>query len=238
LPTMLRVVEAVANDLANAGFRSWVYKTIPAVYHKHPAEEDRYALFLMNAATTRRDVLSVVPVGSRLPYQGRRDRGIKKARAAGVTVQEDSDVAGYWELLSETLSERFTAAPVHTLDEMTRLRERFPGNIRLFTARRASLLAGVVIYESDRVAHCQYIAASPDGRAVGALDLLFDHLLNVVYRDHPYFDFGSSHEAAGRAVNLGLIDQKEGFGARSVVHDHFEVDLTVPRPGPLTGARR
>ena len=100
------------------------------------------------------------------------------------------------------------------------------------------MLAGVVLYETDRVAHCQYVAASPDGRAVGALDLLFDHLLNVVYRDIPYFDFGSSHEDVGRAINLGLIEQKEGFGARSVIHEHLQIDLTTYRPGMVTGALR
>ena len=97
-------------------------------------------------------------------------------------------------------------------------------------------LAGVVVYQSER-AHCQYIAASPDGRAMGALDLLFDHLLNDEYPDM-FFDFGSSHEGGGRTINRGLIEQKEGFGARSVVHEHYLIDLTTYRPGTLTGALR
>ena len=40
----------------------------------------------------------------------------------------------------------------------------------------------------------------------------------------------------GRVINTGLIDQKEGFGARSVAHDHYRIDLTAVRPGILTGA--
>ena len=65
---------------------------------------------------------------------------------------------------------------------------------------------------------------------------MFDHLLNHVYKDHPYFDFGGSHEERGRAVNVGLIEHKEGFGARAVAHDHYRIDLTKIRPGILTGA--
>ena len=119
------------------------------------------------------------------------------------------------------------------------LRARFPANIRLHTARRDNeLLAGVVVYLSDRVAHAQYIAASPRGREVCALDLLFDHLINDPSHDGDYFDLGGSHEDGGRVINEGLIDQKEGFGARSVAHDHYRIDLTAVRPGVLTGALR
>lgn len=41
-----------------------------------------------------------------------------------------------------------------------------------------------------------------------------------------YLDFGISNENDGRYLNLGLIEQKEGFGARTVVHDFYR--LTVP----------
>ena len=100
------------------------------------------------------------------------------------------------------------------------------------------MLAGVVTYDSDRAGHAQYIAVSPTGRAVGALDLVFDYLLHDVSHDQQFFDFGGSHEDGGRAINAGLIEQKEGFGARAVAHDHYRIDLTSVRPGVLTGALR
>jgi hypothetical protein len=239
VPLFLRAFEALLIHLQNAGFATFDYKTVPHIYHRQPAEDDRYAMFLLGAALSRRDILSVVARDERIPYQTRRLRGIKKARGAGIALREEEDLAQYWQLLSAILAERFGAEPVHTLDEITFLRARFPQNIRLFTARSAEeLLAGVVVYETDRVAHAQYIATSPAGREAAALDLLFDHLLNEVYQNHPYFDFGSSHEDAGRAINVGLIDQKEGFGARAITHDHYRIDLTTIRPGILTEALR
>ena len=138
------------------------------------------------------------------------------------------------------MDERFGAEPVHTLDEIRLLRDRFPLNIFLHTARSATgeLLAGVVTYRSERAIHAQYIAASPAGRDANALDLLFDELLHDVSHDCSYFDFGSSHEEAGRVINEGLIDQKEGFHTSSVVHDHCRIDLAAVRPGMLTEALR
>jgi hypothetical protein len=238
-PDVLRAFEAVLLHLQAAGFRALDYKTVPHIYHCHPAEEDRYALFLLGAELVRRDLLSVVDLGDRLPYQGRRARGVKKAQSAGVTVQPETDFAEYWDLLSAALAERHGAAPVHSLPEIQTLSERFPANIRLHTARQGGrLLAGVVTYESDRVSHAQYIAASPEGRELAALDLMFDHLLNDPGWDYAYFDFGGSHAEDGRVINAGLIDQKEGFGARAVAHDQYRIDLTGVRPGVLTGALR
>jgi hypothetical protein len=237
VPLMLEVFEAVASYLASQGFQEWVYKTIPAIYHRGPAEEDRYALFLAGASLHRRDVLAVVDQRARLPYQERRARAVNRGRKAGLTSGEDDDLAGFWEVVTANLRQRHGVAPVHSPDEIERLRGRFPTNIRLFTCRADSrLLAGVLIYESPTVAHTQYIASTEEGRRAAALDLLFADLLGRHYADRPYFDFGISNEANGRKLNRGLIDQKEGFGARAVAHDHYLLPLADWRPGRLLEA--
>jgi hypothetical protein len=218
----LEILEAVRHYMAGHGFSGLHYKTIPWIYHRQPAEEDRYALFRAGAVLSRRDVLSVVPRQPRLGYQERRKRGIKSARKAGVLVRESDDYAVFWQVLEETLRDRHGVAPVHDLQEIQLLKARFPESIRLFCAYQAQeLVAGVLVYESDRVAHVQYISASAAGRQDHALDLLFDVLLTQTFVDKPYFDFGISNEDGGRVLNHGLVEQKEGFGARSVVHDHY-----------------
>lgn len=225
-PLTLDVFESVTGHLRTAGVRRLFYKTMPPIYHRLPAEEDRYALFLAGAELYRRDVLSVVPNGRSAPWQGRRTRGAAKAEKGGVTIARSGDWAGYWNLLTATLGTRHGARPVHTLDEITRLRGLFPENIALHVASLGNeMLAGVIVYESAEVAHVQYIASSERGREIGALDRLFLTLLDEVYAGKPFFDFGISNEQEGRILNRGLIDQKEGFGARAVVHDFYRVDL-------------
>ncbi len=73
------------------------------------------------------------------------------------------------------------------------------------------------------MARSQYIAANEHGKALGALDLLFDHLINDAYAGWRYFDFGTSHNPADDALNVGLITQKEEFGGRAVVCDTYRV---------------
>ena len=220
----LELLQAVRGYLCAHGLAGLHYKTIPWIYHRQPAEDDRYALFRAGARLSRRDVLSVVPRLDRLRYQQRRTRGVKSARKAGVEVAESSDYAGFWQILAENLHARHGVAPVHSLPEIELLHARFPHAIRLFTARDGgAVVAGAVIYESERVAHVQYISANETGRRAHALDLLFDALLTGTYADKAYFDFGISNEQAGQVLNPGLVEQKEGFGARSVVHDYYEL---------------
>ena len=85
--------------------------------------------------------------------------------------------------------------------------------------------AGAVVYEcNDRVVHVQYGHATPRGKDVGALDLLYLNLIDR-YREKgfAYLDFGNSNEQEGRYLNENLIAQKEGCGGRSVVYRMFEV---------------
>jgi hypothetical protein len=225
-PRMIDAFAALVDDLANSRCRMFYYKTIPTIYHRIPAEEDRYALFRLNAELYRRDVLSVISMQSRAGLQARRRRGAAKAEKKGVMASTSDDWSSFWALLSGNLQDRFGTHPVHTLSEIDQLRRRFPNNIRLHVAGlNDEMVAGTVIYESSQVAHVQYIAASPVGRESGALDQLFVRLLDDTYASKTFFDFGISTERDGKALNRGLIEQKEGFGARAVVHDFYRLKL-------------
>lgn len=228
-PAMLAVFDAIADHLRADGVRELVYKTVPHIYHRYPAEEDRYALFRLGAELVRRDVLAVIEPQRRLPMQERRRRGLRKAEKAGMSVREaagDAEWAAFWAILEDTLREQHGTNPVHSLEEISLLRARFPDNIRLFVAGPdTSVLAGCVVYETETVAHIQYIASSPEGRTNHCLDLLFPSLLDTVFAAKKWFDFGISNEGDGRILNVGLIEQKEGFGARAVVHDHYRLAL-------------
>lgn len=216
------MIEAICAYLPTNGLAVLHYKTIPSIYHQQPAEEDRYALFRAGAALTRRDVLSVVPREGRLKYQERRARGVRSAAKADVEVVESQDFEPFWRVLGDTLRERFGARPVHSLEEIILLRSRFPESIRLFEARVEGLTAaGCVIFETARVAHVQYIATSAAGKKIHGLDAVFDHLLRNVYPDKHFFDLGGSNGDAGDMLNTGLVEQKEGFGARTIVHDYY-----------------
>lgn len=83
----------------------------------------------------------------------------------------------------------------------------------------------VIASVSKNAVHSQYISGTPEGKKKGALDLVISTVINEEFPDIPYFDFGISNEDGGRYLNETLIYQKEGFGARAVCYDTYEILL-------------
>lgn len=225
-PLALDIFAAWLNHCRRAGVSEIVYRSVPAIYHRMPADEDRYAIFYHGGDLYRRDVTSVIDFTAEAPVQERRRRGVRKALKAGLHFEEMSDIAEFWAILNQNLNSRHDTKPVHSLDEILLLRNRFPQNIRLFgVSGSGALHAGALLFCCGGTIHAQYIASSEEGRSQGALDLLFLTLIDRFRESARYFDFGNSNENEGRHLNRGLIEFKEGFGARSIVQDFFRIDL-------------
>jgi hypothetical protein len=218
----LGVFHAVGDHYRALGVERIVYKAVPHVFHRSPAEEDLYALHRLGAKLKRRDISSVISLRESFQFSEGRKQSISKARKAGIRIQTGGDVAEFHSLLSETLR-KHRAVPTHSLQELRLLQTRFPQNIVLHEARMGDALqAGVLVYDFGKVVHTQYMASSEDGRRSEALSFLLAELINSTYADRCYFSFGISSEENGTQLNGGLIAQKEYFGARAVVHDFYE----------------
>lgn len=212
--------------LKQCGLNRIIYKTIPHIYHRHPSQDDLYALFQNNAVLVSRSISSAIDLSERLGYAELRKRQIKKAEKQGFTVSESDSLSEFWAVLEQNLKVNHQAIATHSLPEIEYLKNKFPQNIRLFcTTKNNDVVAGCLIFETDTVAHAQYISASTEGKENGALDLLFDHLISNVFDKKRFFDFGTSTEDYGRLLNVGLISQKEGFGARGIVYDTYQIEL-------------
>ena len=224
---MIEVMDATVAWMKDNGLKRLVYKAVPHIYHRYPCEEDLYALFRHHASLIETNISTTIDMSCPLPLDRGNKSGANAARKAGITVGPSEDWQQYWHLLSSLLDERYDTRPVHTLDEILLLQSRFPDDIRLYTATLdGELLAGVVMYLSAPVAHCQYIGASPRGKESKALTLLFDYLIQEGTRlGYRYFDFGISNEDHGRYLNEGLVQQKSRLGGRGIVYNTFEITL-------------
>jgi hypothetical protein len=227
LADVLGAFAAVLRHLETLGIRRLLYKRIPRFFSSGPDDEIDHALFMLDAKLVRRDCALVVSRDHPLPFRKGRRSEISKARRYGVALREEQDFAPFWnEVLEPRLLARYGVRPVHSLQEISMLASRFPQQIRQFTAYlNQTPVAGATIYETPLVAHVQYSAVGDQGQAVGAIDGLFGWLIRERYADKRYFDFGICNEDEGRTVNFGLADWKEGFGARTCVHDFYEVSV-------------
>ncbi len=224
---MLSLWDAVAEWCRGAGVGEIQYKALPYIYCTHPSQEDIYALWRHGARLVETTLSSVVDLANFNGFDSMRRRHYNYALRHGVKVGPTEDFTSYWRILSDCLRERHATSPVHTLGEIEMLHRRFPDNIRLYGAYyEGEMVAGVCMYESEMVAHSQYIAAAPRGRKLHALAAIFHHLIAEVYPPQcRYFDFGISTENHGRVLNAGLHANKFGYGATGVVYQKFSLKV-------------
>lgn len=210
--------------LLEQGIEKVVYKPTPWIYHTLPAEEDLYAIIqVCGAKLISREISSTVYLPNRPKFSQLRRRCVNKARRNGIIVRESNDIATFWNILNANLEGRYGVSPVHTEKELSLLASRFPDSIKLFMAYDGEeALGGTLVFVMNEIVHTQYIAASPKGKTVGALDMVFDELINEEFSNYRFLDFGKSTEHHGIWLNKNLIHQKEGFGGRGVCYDVYE----------------
>lgn len=225
--TMLEVFEASMAWMRQRGLKELVYKAVPWIYARYPAEDDVYALFRHGAEIRSCQVSAAMPLDQPLLFNQSSRQGRRLLREGSLEIGESDDLEGFWHMLDRRLMERYGEAPVHTVDEMRRLAGRFPNNIRLFMARRrdGQALGGTLVYYAGMVAHTQYIATTEEGRKLNVLPAVVAEIVENHCQGMRYFDFGVSCEDGGRWLNEGLAKQKDSLGGRSVVYTSYSLKL-------------
>lgn len=221
---MLACFESMKSFFKEKNIHKLIYKCIPSIYHAYPSDEDLYALFINEANLIRRDVATVVYLPEKIKFSKGKRWGISKAKQANVEVKQFNDFQLFIECENQILEQKYNTKATHSADEIKRLAESFPDNIKMFGGFiNNELMAGTIIYETPLVAHTQYITTTPQGRDVMALELVMDYLINHHYVNKKYFSFGISTENNGTILNNGLIAQKEMYGGRAITHDFYEL---------------
>jgi hypothetical protein len=223
--------KALLEHLNRNDIQKIIFKQIPSLYCSISCEEIDYALGLANARIERVDLVSAIEINSpdRIKYQRRRCSGINKARENNISALETDDFSQFWnEILTPNLEARYCVRPIHTLQEIQQLDQDNPGKIRQFCAYYDNrIMAGCTVFETDHVAHIQYFSGCGEGRRNGSLDFLVNYLLTDIYQEKKYLDFGNSNRCGWKNVNNGLLDWKEGFGARSYAQRFYEVETAA-----------
>lgn len=223
---VLSLFSAAAEHCLRHGIKAIDYKPLPHIYARRPSQEDLYALYRFGATLIGAQVSSTIDYRDPGTFNTLMRRHLRKAEALAPVIEETRDVAAFHRLLEDCLRERHGVAPVHTAAELTLLRDRFPQNIRFFTASLDGVpQAGVCMYLTGTVAHAQYIATTQRGRELNLLAPLFHHLIALFSTTHRYFDFGTSNEEGGQVLNAGLLRQKSSYGATATLYSRYILQL-------------
>ena len=155
-----------------------------------------------------------------------RNRGLSRGVKNNLIIKEVNEFDDFWNLLLiPNLKRKHNVLPVHSIEEISLLKNKFKNNIRQFNVfHDKDLIAGATIFETKTTAHVQYISSNSTKNKLGSLDFLFNHLIKNTFGDKSFFDFGNSNEENGEKLNKGLMYWKEGFGAKSVSQDFYKIE--------------
>jgi len=227
LKDFMSCFKSVLSFCKKDGLKTFHIKLLPSIYAVIPNDEIQYLMFVLKAKLTRRDTLTVLRLKDKLKVSKDRLAGHKRAVKHGLIIKEVKDFAAFWNrVLIPNLNNKHNAIPVHSLEEIQLLKQKFPKLIRQFNVYKNDILvAGTTIFETKYVAHSQYISGNDEKNEIGSLDFLHLHLINNEFKDKTYFDFGISNENQGKSINEGLNYWKEGFGARTITQDFYKISL-------------
>lgn len=152
-------------------------------------------------------------------------RNANKALRNDIVIKHTDDFNTFWnKLLLPRLKDRFGKLPVHSLEEILLLKEKFGDEIQLVGAfLKDEMIAGTVLFRHKHFIKSQYIAGKKDYDKYGGLDLL--HMNVIQNSEKPYFDFGTSGSESSSEENTGLLAWKEQFGARTLVFSTYSFNI-------------
>lgn len=212
--------------LKEFGIRKFIYKPIPAIFHQFSVLEEQYALFLHNAKLVNRSVSSFIDLSAKIYLSKGRKWSLQQSLKHGLEIKECPDYTPFMQLVEGILTQKYAVKPTHTATEINFLAQKFPATIKLLTVyKEGELIGGSIIYISAQVIHLQYIATSEVGKKYHALDLIVHYLIQQYKSTKKYISFGISPGDDEFKLNTGLIQNKESFGARSLMHDVYEITL-------------
>lgn len=224
LSEVIYITESILRFLQDTEIVTLELKQIPTIYNDFPSDEIEYISFITQSKLVKRDTLSVIDLQSSYKIASNRKQEITKAK--DLLIKEVHQFEEFWsEILIPNLQQKHQAKPVHSLAEMGYLKSKFPKQIRQFNVYKDNqIIAGTTIFESNTVAHSQYISGLSHFNALGGLDFLHHYLITEVFKGKKYFDFGISNENQGKNINQGLLFWKESFGARTITQNFYSIE--------------
>lgn len=149
-------------------------------------------------------------------FKSRVKSSVNQSRRNGVTCRLSDDIDEAYSIIERDQA-KFKKRPTHSLEELKRLNNIFPGRILFFTAHHESRPIAVVclIKCNKNCCYTFYIDQLEEGSKHRPIDLIIEEVFKYASREKfGYVDFGPS--TFGLEPHRSLIFFKEGFGGRGI----------------------
>lgn len=222
------LMKGICKFYKKQGFEEIIYKAVPYIYHKKYSQDDLYALFRLNSERIRVDLSATVKIKDKIKLRKATKWMLNKGKKSNLTVLEGKEyVDEFWNILTQNLLEKYEQKPVHSIEEIKLLIDKFNEEINCFVCKKDNeVLAGMILFNMENLYHAQYISNSDTAKECGALEYLINFVMEKgISEGKEYFDFGTNNEQQGRYLNQSLYQFKKGFDSGGVVYETYKLNL-------------
>ncbi len=201
----------------------------PQIYFPNSNDALIFALERSGFALTKRDVFSVVDISAGYEhvwdtYEGRARTAVRKS-GPNFDIYPDASLKDFYTILLED-KKRLDSKPTHTLEELLRIKKRFPDRIwaDIATHKETGAKAGICYFAvTDDVVMTFYMSQETAALKLNGVNVLVNYgIKQATEKGFRFFDFGGS--TVGYEVqNIGVANFKESFGAMSSSRVTYEL---------------
>lgn len=225
------LVEGLVDDAKKNKFNRIQITLPPIIYETKYSNYIDFALVKNGFQYLKREISSVVQLdidpGQLLyTYRAEARTAVNKSVKKGVVVRECDNYDEYYEILKKNLKLRHNVTPTHTIEELKKIKNLFPDEVRLWGAfLEDKLIAGVCNFSANsKVVLAFYISHNEDYQEYRAVNQLFYEIMKKYQEENfRFLDFGIF--TVNMDPNWGLARFKENFGARGIFRDTLYLDL-------------
>ena len=223
-----KVFSAVDRFVKEAGINKVAIKQLPDFYQHNNFKT------LINHLQKGSEVFhtnKVLAIDYSLPFSIHKTKlkHYRKNSSKGFEIKEECNLDSFWnEVLIPRLNSKHNTTPVHTLDEISLLKSRFPEQIKQYNIYlNSQILAGITIFDKGPIVKSQYGATNTFGEPERALEYLFIELIQKFKKENKrYFSMGTVMDKTfPEGYNPGLMRQKIELGCREYQQDFYRYSV-------------
>ncbi|RKS95551.1 hypothetical protein BC952_1243 [Flavobacterium limicola] len=222
------ILDSILSFFKENEVQSFFFKSIPLFYTSKGNSEMEFFMLKKGAFLDKKEMNLGINLAMPLTISKSKLKHFRKIEELDLEMVEEQHLESFWELVLEPrLLERYNATPVHNLQEITKLKEKFPNNIKQFSVYFEDvIIAGITLFETETVVKSQYGATTKKGEELRALDFLFINLIEKFKSEGKlFFDMGIVNEDNEKGYHAGLLKQKEELGCSVYSQDFYKMNF-------------
>lgn len=228
--SILQIKLVILNALSflkENNFKAFKIKEIVPIYSSSNRKEISSFLLENGAIINSKKMNLAIDFKSDFKVSKSKLKHFKRINSIGLEIKKEDDLSIFWnEVLIPRLDQKFGSKPVHSIDEISKLKANFPENIHQYNVYLDDeILAGITIFKTNNVIKSQYGATTENGEKYRALDFLYINLINEFKDEFDFFDMGTVDDDSELGYNIGLFNQKKELGCSVFEQNFYELLL-------------